>query len=303
MKQYNIRNFNLNVETAIILLESKNIKEGPISSIRNIYDRLNPTDQQRINKAIIVKIADLFENPFANFLEKNLNKELRLVDLGVIINNAQKGDEDALNKVKYILLDSMLDYYESLLKSKMFKKTLTGDKTVDEAYSRAIADLFNSPEMINLFYDNIDSILRGKVEKIEDIEIFESNAKNAFRYVKSLGSKSKMMKYKISDKLLSYIPNVDKKLKKYIHNLVMNMDKKMMDRLHSRWDIRNVVNALSEPIVTYIHNRIENKYLNKNPDLKIFNRILKEVLKSDLMEEFFKAELLRLFNLRKLAEN
>lgn len=303
MKRSIIRNHNVTIETSILLLENKNLKEGPISGIQNIYNKLKPTDQQRINKAIIQKIADLFENPFAKYLEKHLNSGLKTVDLGSMINKAQNGDKDQMNKLKSFLLDSMLDYYESLLKNKLFKKSLTGDKTIDEAYSRAIVDLFNTPDIIDIFYKNIDYILTDKENEIEDLEINEaSKAKTVYRYMKSVGKRSKMRRYKISDKLLSYIPNVDRKLKRYIHNLVMNMDGKMFDKLHSKWDIRNVANALSEPIIGYIHAKIQNKYIDNNPDLKFFNNILKGILSSDRMESLFRTELLRLFNLKSLSK-
>jgi len=293
---------NVNTEIAIFLIESISLKEGAIQAIKNIYANLTLTAKQKVNRMLITKLANLFEDPFAAYLEKKMHKELRSVDFAQILADAQDGDLTAIDKIKYTLLDSMFDYYEHLLKSRLFKTSLTGDKTIDQAYSKTVAALFNSSEFVELFYDDIDSILKGKMDKIDDIDLSEtSKAKTAYRYVKSLGNRSTMLKYKVSDKLLSYVPNVDAKLKKYIHSLIMNMDSKVLGKLTSRWDIKSVANALSEPIIEYIHNKIQTKYLT-GPSLKIFNKILISILKSEEAEKIFKKQLLNAFTMNKLAK-
>lgn len=295
------RNNIIEAEINNLLIEME-IYENPLRTIKKGYEKLTTTHHQRYNKELIKKIADLFDDPFAKFLEKTLLKTFKNEFIERLLVDAENGDKDAIEKIKSILLQSMISFYENAITARIFKTSITGDKTIDAAYKNAIIKIFNSNKIIDIFYDNVDKILPVEVEEIVDLmyEAKASKLKNAYRYVRHLGNKNMMLKYKISDRLLEYIPNVNKDLKKYVKNLVFSMDAKTMKALGVDWKVTKVANALSEPIINYIHNKITQKYLS-GKQFKFFNGIVKDVIESEEMEKIFKIELKNAFSLKKLA--
>lgn len=303
-----MKNESLIEEIDLFLYESKqwkHINENIFNDIKRKYRSMTNTSHQLYNKRLIQKVADLFDEPYAKFLEKQLYVIFKNEFLEEVIDNAKNGDKGSINRLKSILLHSMITFYEKAIMSKFFKKSLSGDKRIDEAFRRSINNLFQTDTIIDIFYDNIDKVLPVSIDDLT--KLIEANGnrsnkiKNTYRYIKHLGDPVAMAKYKITDKLLSYIPKVDRKLKIKIKEAIFNMDTKTIKKLGYKWNINRIIDALSEPIINYIHNKVKNKYLN-NSNWRFFNSIVEDIISSDEMEKMFKTEFKNIMSLEKLAK-
>jgi hypothetical protein len=164
----------------IIISESSLfLKEFGLEDISKGFKKITKADQKKVHNAALKKIGDIFDEDFANFLIKNNKLKVfgNAVNIAYQLQMAQKGNDKALDNIQYFIVNNMIDYYKSKLKKKVFKRSLTGNKLIDEAYKNAFLTYMTSKSVSKILKQQTDQILRGKSDDILDI-VLEDKKKN-----------------------------------------------------------------------------------------------------------------------------
>jgi hypothetical protein len=296
------------------------IQELPdFSKITDYLKSLGPTEQERISKAVSVMIANSFDPPFSQFLEKTFKKDYHgKIDFVELVNRTIRGDKEAIGIMFEKIGMPLLDFYEKKISASIFKSSVSGDRTIDRIYSRFIQGIFDDKNFINAFEKRVEKLIIGRVKDVGNStefadatepdrqEVSEGNilTEGIFDIAKGFKGKEAKAKYQILDKLLGYVPNVNSKLKKTIKIGIFNSSYRDLVKLQSRMNSSKVANILGEVILTYMKEQsIKSFKGNNDPFIREFMKMLEDIISKQSLQRKFENGLAEYFAQMELKRN
>lgn len=285
-----------------VLNRDKFLNELELGDISSAFKKFTKADQKKLHNTALKKIGEIFDEDFARFIIKN-NKFKRFgskaFEIARMLQLAQQGNEKALDNIRYFIVNNMLAYYKSKVKTKILKKPITGSKLIDAAYVGAFESYMSSDSVRKILKKQADNILTGKSDDILDIVLEKKDKKSvkqSYRKVRNMFSpKMKRIKYQIVDAILDEFSDLNRKIKKDIKRGVDNKnDNEIIDIyekvIESRNKFKHIVDAIAEPTLSYVRNYVLNRYF-QDIDFKEFNRTIVKLLRTKDFEKAFKRKL------------
>lgn len=295
----------------ILILESSLVlKEFGLEDISKGFKKITKADQKKVHNAALKKIGEIFEEDFANFLVKNNKLKMfgNAVNIAYQLQMAQKGNDNALNNIEYFVVNNLIDYYKSKLEKRIFKKSITGNKLIDEAYKNAFLSFMKSKSVSKVLKQQADEILRGKSDDILDIVLEDKKKKSVKKTVRDIrdvfSSKQNRLRYRIIDSIFDEIPGINKTLKRKIKKDIDNQpDHKIVEyykKLNNSKDkLKTLSNIVAEPIMNHIKTIIFEKFFDDN-DFNDFKTVLTLILNSEDFEKIFRKEMVGKIKISKM---
>lgn len=267
------------------------------------FKKFTKADQKRVHNAALKKIGEIFNEDFGRFIIKN-NKFKRFgskaFEIARMIQLAKQGNEKALDNIEFFIVNNMIAYYKSKIKTKLLKKAITGSKMIDNAYLSAFEAYISSESVRGILKQQADNILAGKSDDILDIVLEKKERKSlkkSFRDIRNaLSPKMKRIKYQITDAILDEFSDLNKTIKREIKKGIdERSDEKTIELyeqvVESRNKIKYIVDSIAEPTLSYVSKYVLNKHF-QDIDFRGFNGIIISLLESEDFEKAFKKKLL-----------
>lgn len=294
----------------ILISESAlKLNEYDFEDISKGFKKLTKADQKKIHNAALKKIGNIFDEDFANFLIKNNKLKMfgNAVNIAYQLKMA-KTDNKALDNIQYFIVNNMVDYYKSKLKKKIFKKSLTGSKLIDEAYKNAFISYMSSKSVLDLLKEQTGEILKDKDDDILNIVLEDKKKKSIKKTVRNIrdvfSSKQKRLKYRIIDNIFDEIKGLNKTLKRKIKKQIDNEPDHEIIEIYQKLDrskdkIKTISNIIAEPIMNHIRRSVFDKFFDDS-DFNGFKTVLTFILQSEDFEKIFRKELVGKIKISKM---
>ena len=254
------------------------IDEDFVSRIKEFTN----SEQKQINKKLVQEIADLYDDPFSKYIEKNMYKKNKKIDLLQLITNVKNGKN--ADFFYQVFSELYIDFYISLLDKKFFSRSITGNSKFDTAFQRSIKDYFTSKKGKALVLENMHVFFDEKEDQILDLveektETTKPKTKN-YNWILAKGNKEKKLKYDIRDKVYHYI-DVNSRLKKIINLSIMNMNPNTLNKiLNTGIGLKTAIDMTGEIVIGYLINHLHDTRLT-NPDIKTVADTMKEMIEGN----------------------
>lgn len=248
--------------------KNQEIFEFDLNWFKDQFKGANSRQKKEINKIIIKKIGELFDDEnLSKFIVKNLEKEALQFDLVYEINNMKRGSTKSFHLIKKLILDQYLDYYLNKITPSLFnRKAITGNRQLDAILNRHFEKVLNSNRILSFLEKKMDSILSDKIKNnLKKIEIpnnliQESILSDVNNKLKE--KKNQRIKIKLTEALLSHIPNVNSNIAKPIYRKINNQS---IDNIYSIIKKYNsnkafvtatiVTPAIIDNFINYLHSK------------------------------------------------
>lgn len=276
---------------------TKLLMEFNIESIKSFVKNLNPNEQIKLNKKILLLFKKYnISKDFVNYTLKHNNNDgiFSKINLIKVIIEYVNGNDNMINKFNALYGKLYIDYIQYKLKGGFFKNSLTGDKLIDEEIKHIINVILNNNKVIQNILNNITDNIKSTVINISKDKEFKelltedtlgdvisnniNKTKENINKLKFKFSKKRKYKFEIIKEINKAIPDLNKNLKKIIQNAILKQNS--IITIHKKIMSDNVVtkskfiaNVIYEPIINYIVEILETKYSNDNNLEHIINTI------------------------------
>lgn len=268
-----------------------------------IYDKLSPNDRKRVNASVTNVITSKFEPKFGKYLNDKLYNMSRKVELLQVLKDIEDGDNGVKLRLFTIIGNIAMDYYEGIIKTKLFKSPVSGDRTIDRIYQRMISEMFDNPKIHKFFIDNIEKVLDKKMKAVfsdtrYDDLVNEGVRDKVSRFVDTkFGGREAKLRWAVLDRILKFTPNINYELKSIIKTKVFSSSYQLLNKLSAKPTPQNIANALTEPILRYVINVAINKFKGSGDDfINNFLGIMGKVSIDNKFEKQFEIQLARYFS-------
>lgn len=245
-------------------------------SLRDIFLIPKNREQIKSNKAILLRLAKLFDDPFSKYIEKNVTKFAKnYEDDFVAMSQGKK------NNAYFLLSKIYVSFYLSVIGGNIFSSSISGNINVDNAFKRAVADHLQKKDVIIEIANKMKDFFDGKLEMLEEKSDMQNAVEfttKAYNWLRAGGNKEKMVRYEVRDKVLGFIPYLNKDLKREINNGIMKLPiVKIKELMTNGIGLRTSLNLTAETIFLYILEEIKERKL-KSLDLGKFSQVVEEVV-------------------------
>lgn len=277
--------------------KNQEIFEFDLNWFKDQFKGANSRQKKEINKIIIKKIGELFDDEnLSKFIVKNLEKEALQFDLVYEINNMKRGSTKSFHLIKKLILDQYLDYYLNKVTPSLFnRKAITGNRQLDAILNRHFEKVLNTKLILSFLEKKLNTILSTKVKRgIKNIDIpTESIQESIFSDVKDKLQERKYHKIKIkfTEILLSHVPNANDYIVKTLFRAINNESIDNITNLIRKYHTNKAVVAASIITPIIIDNFLN--YLNKNTteELKQLYDMVKMIYQEPTVEKLLRQEI------------
>jgi hypothetical protein len=247
-------------------------------SLRDIFLVPKNSAQIKSNKAILLKMANLFDDPFSKYIEKNASKLVKNYDLQAVLQKVKQGDKQSA----YLVLSEIyVSYYLSVIGGNIFSSTISGNINVDNAFKNAVAQHLRKKQTIKTIAIEMKKFFDGRLKMfkeeitVKDVVTFTGKAYN---WLKAGGNKEKMVRYQVRDKVLGFIHYLNGDLKREINNGIMKLPiVKIKELMTNGIGLKTALNLTAEIIFIYILEEIKERKL-KNLDMGLIAQTIEGVV-------------------------
>lgn len=277
--------------------KNQEIFEFDLNWFKDQFKGANSRQKKEINKIIIKKIGELFDDEnLSKFIVKNLEKEALQFDLVYEINNMKRGSTKSFHLIKKLILDQYLDYYLNKVTPSLFnRKAITGNRQLDAILNRHFEKVLNTKLILSFLEKKLNTILSTKIKRgIKNIDIpTESIQESIFSDVKDKLQERKYHKIKIkfTEILLSHVPNANDYIVKTLFRAINNESIDNITNLIRKYHTNKAVVAASIITPIIIDNFLN--YLNKNTteELKQLYDMVKMIYQEPTVEKLLRQEI------------